>query len=138
MGSFVQYASIIFTEIVDISNETSEWIWIYPMLNFINSIIIFLQVQTVQTVLMISCYVGDVCHRIFVVHEGNTQVAFNPLGAISRRDVAARWTLKMGYKEMNRVVYTGHDVAGRHNGAPPEMSPAPILSRRSTTSPQIL
>ena len=65
------------------------------------------------------------------------KVAFT-LGAISRRDVAARWTLKMGYKDINRVVYTRRDVAGRHNDATPEMPPAPILSRRSATSPQIL
>ena len=66
-----------------------------------------------------------------------TKVAFT-LGAISRRNVAAQWRLKMGYKEINRVVYTKRDVEGRHDDAPPEMSPAPILLRCSGTSPQIL
>ena len=54
------------------------------------------------------------------------------------RNIAARLTLKMGYKEINRVVYTRRDAAGRHKDAPPEMTPAPILSRQLATSPQIL
>ena len=41
---------------------------------------------------------------------GGGIVAFT-LGTISRRDVAARCTLKMGYKEINRVVYTRRDMA---------------------------
>ena len=72
-------------------------------------------------------------------------ISISPLAftlcAISRRDVAARWTLKMGQKEINRVVYTRRYMArcrGRRNDALPEMSPAPILSRRSAASPQIL
>ena len=68
-----------------------------------------------------------------------SEVAFT-LGAISRRNVAARWTLKMGYKETGSFTLGAiwHDVAGCHNDASPEMSPAPILSRRSATSAQIL
>ena len=57
------------------------------------------------------------------------------------RDIAARCRGAMDAANGLRnqqAVYTRRDVAGRHNDAPPEMSPAPILSRRSATSPQII
>ena len=37
------------------------------------------------------------------------------LCATSRRAVAARMTLKMGYKKINRVVYTMRHIVGHHN-----------------------
>ena len=37
-------------------------------------------------------------------------------------DVTAQLTLKMGYKEIKRVVYTRRDVGRRHNDMAPEMA----------------
>ena len=40
----------------------------------------------------------------------------------------AQLTLEMGYKEINRVIYTRRDMAGCHNDAVPEVATKPILS----------
>ena len=47
-------------------------------------------------------------------------------GVISRHD----WHWNLRFKEINRVVYTRRDIAGRHNNLLPEMAPASILSRQ--------
>ena len=54
------------------------------------------------------------------------------------RDIVPRLTLKMGYKEINRVVYTRCDVTGCRNDALSKIAPAPILSHPLAISPQIL
>ena len=38
----------------------------------------------------------------------------------------------------SKVAAIWRDATGRHNDAPPEMTPAPIFSRQLATSPQIL
>ena len=43
-------------------------------------------------------------------------------------DITARLTLEMGYKEISRVIYAMHNIAGRHNDVPTEMAPGPILA----------
>ena len=55
----------------------------------------------------------------------------------TRRDGRWKWVTKKSTGSFT-LGAIWRDVAGRHNDAPPEMSPAPILSRRSATSPQIL
>ena len=53
-------------------------------------------------------------------------------------DVPGRLMPEMGYKEINKIIYTRCDISGRQNDTQLEMAPAPILSHQLSNTAQII